>query len=131
METKRLIIVLAMMLLLTAGHCHSSPSDGYYKRHKKSKCSPLCFGACAIGGKGFKCYGRCILKCLFPPGGEPDHNNPQAMCLANCVVPACAELVTADDPFSDEVENCLDSCKDNCAEKRFDEPHHHQLNHSP
>ncbi|CAL1399805.1 unnamed protein product [Linum trigynum] len=136
MESRGLSAALAMMLVLLlaagSGQCQPSslaPADqgNYYRGHKA--CDPLCFVKCALTAGDINCYGECIQECLVQPAGEPDPDDHQATCMATCAVPACTELSTKAEPFSKDVELCLESCADHCTAKKAEKQQ--QLNHSP
>ncbi|CAI0420103.1 unnamed protein product [Linum tenue] len=97
-----LAMMLALFLAAAAGPAQCQPSSvadpgSSYKGHKA--CDPMCFVKCVMSGGDINCFGTCILQCLFPTtGGEPDRTDPQASCMADCAVPACAKLCTKAEP---------------------------------
>ncbi|CAN0826038.1 hypothetical protein LINGRAPRIM_LOCUS2152 [Linum grandiflorum] len=130
MERKRrgfvvLVAVAALMLVLFAPCTNAKSRKGH--KVNLDVCNPFCFARCAADGSDIYCYAKCLLECIEIGHGKPDPTNPREICLASCVVPACAKLCTKQHPFPrTEVQTCLQTCSANCDEIETDKM---QLHH--
>ncbi|CAN8312088.1 unnamed protein product [Cochlearia groenlandica] len=119
MESKRMVAMLVVMMLVMGNLLHETEAKGF------KICYKGCITMCIASGKGAKkglCPLTCVKKCMRPNYYEAMNQNENEQidyfCNLGCAAEQCVSPSTIDDSdHVDKVSGCVDSCSNMCPGK--------------
>ncbi|KAI3992429.1 hypothetical protein MKX01_022520 [Papaver californicum] len=107
-----------LMILLMFGMCSRQTSASHFTDFKK--CWYLCMTFCSAMYPrivaGVICPLRCVKRCLDNTNPPDNHSQVRLSyyCKLGCASHNCVNISTPQDPRGEEVEQCVNSCSDEC-----------------
>ncbi|KAI3891564.1 hypothetical protein MKX03_033111 [Papaver bracteatum] len=114
-------MVAMLMILLLLGICIGQTSASHYTDFQKcwNECMSVCSAMYPGVIAGAICPVRCAKRCLDDINSSDDHSGVRLSyyCKLGCASQNCVNISTPQDPRGEEVEKCVNSCSDECAEQ--------------